>query len=308
MICKLVNSQPLKVLSFPAFKRLCSNYYHRANDGLAPGAFTYGCRRCETGAAIDTGCRQSLPDNVGLITLEEVTKMQEAKGKIDLPAWLSEKLLAEPNLEGMGTADLRPYWLTEVPQSKKLGQCVNCNQQNVNITACGMCSPCYTAGYGKKGLALLAALVAVTQGVKGNKELVEDEPRPKPELSPKPELKKPPAQTDRGLANDGYHPLFEVLTQALDQAQNGKGSERHANGLPFLHQPIMIETRSVGLGFPAGQARKKILEAINCCEVQPNRAIADLLGAINYAAAAVIRIREKQALSADLSQSGVTNA
>ncbi len=90
---------------------------------------------------------------------------------------------------------------------------------------------------------------------------------------------------------DGYESLAAVLHEALDQAAHGKGLERHADARPFHDQPIMRETQAVGLGFPAGQARKKILEAVHCCNDHPDRAVADLLGAINYIAATVIAIR-----------------
>lgn len=89
----------------------------------------------------------------------------------------------------------------------------------------------------------------------------------------------------------GYEALSSVLQEAIDQAALGKGLERHADGRPFHDQPIMRETLAVGLGFPAGQARKKILEAVRCCDEHPERAVADLLGAINYIAALVIALR-----------------
>jgi hypothetical protein len=90
---------------------------------------------------------------------------------------------------------------------------------------------------------------------------------------------------------DGYEALTDVMTDAIHQAAYGKGLERHADHRPFHDQPILRETQAVGLGFPAGQARKKILEAVCCCDDHPERAIADLLGAINYTAALVIAIR-----------------
>jgi hypothetical protein len=88
----------------------------------------------------------------------------------------------------------------------------------------------------------------------------------------------------------GYEPLAEILQKALDQAQTGKGAKCHANGKPFLEQPIMEEGRNSGPGFLSGQARKKILEALNCPD--DDRAITDLLGAINYVAAMVILRQE----------------
>lgn len=92
----------------------------------------------------------------------------------------------------------------------------------------------------------------------------------------------------------GYEPLAAVLQQALDQAQAGKGRERHANGRPFDRQPIMEIGRMVGIGYPAGQAKKKTQEAVGMLNRdEPDRAVAELLGAINYLAAAIMLIREQ---------------
>ena len=89
----------------------------------------------------------------------------------------------------------------------------------------------------------------------------------------------------------GYEPLADVLQEALDQAQKGKGKICHANDLPFLQQPIMQGAREAGEGGLVFQSRKKILEALNCKDDE--RAITDMLGAINYVAAQVILRREK---------------
>lgn len=88
----------------------------------------------------------------------------------------------------------------------------------------------------------------------------------------------------------GYEPLAAVLKEALDQAQAGKGKRCHANGKPFIDQPIMTGAREAGMGGLVFQARKKILEAMNCSDDE--RAIADMLGAINYVAAMVLLRRE----------------
>ena len=96
---------------------------------------------------------------------------------------------------------------------------------------------------------------------------------------------------------EGYEPLAEVLQQALDQAQHGKGKRCHADDKPFLDQPIMRGARECGPGSMAYQSRKKILEALRCPD--DDRAIEDLLGAINYIAAQVILRREQTANEAD---------
>ena len=98
----------------------------------------------------------------------------------------------------------------------------------------------------------------------------------------------------------GYQPLANVLQDALDQAQAGKGSQRHANGKPFLEQPIITDGRACGLAGPAFQARKKILEALNC--PYEERAVQDLLGAIVYTAAMVILKEEERQKGNEVNQ------
>ena len=88
---------------------------------------------------------------------------------------------------------------------------------------------------------------------------------------------------------DGYYPLFAVLNDALNEAQVGKGEERHGNGLSFTEQPALTITRAVGLGFPLGQAMKKIQESQR---MDTDAAKRELLGAINYLAAAVLFLDE----------------
>lgn len=93
--------------------------------------------------------------------------------------------------------------------------------------------------------------------------------------------------------HEGYDALLIALTRALHQAQEGKGVQRHGNGLPFKDQPIMAITRRRGFGFPFGQIEKKIDEAEGMiARNELNAAEAELLGAINYLAAAVLRINE----------------
>lgn len=100
-------------------------------------------------------------------------------------------------------------------------------------------------------------------------------------------------QDDQSEPVAGYESLAVVLNEALDQASHGKGKERHANGHDFLDQPIMEIGRMVGVGYQTGQAMKKTQEAVGMLNRdQKDRAIAELLGAINYLAVAVILIRE----------------
>ena len=88
----------------------------------------------------------------------------------------------------------------------------------------------------------------------------------------------------------GYEPLARVLQMALDQSQKGKGRQRHATDKPFMEQPIMNIGRMVGTGYNTGQAMKKAQES---SRMEPARAIAELLGAINYLASAVLLTEEQ---------------
>lgn len=89
----------------------------------------------------------------------------------------------------------------------------------------------------------------------------------------------------------GYESLAAVLQKAHDQAAIGKGRERHANGLPFENQPMSVINRQLGSihGF-IYQAHKKSLEATR---LPKDRAVAELLGAINYLAGAVIALESQ---------------
>ena len=86
-----------------------------------------------------------------------------------------------------------------------------------------------------------------------------------------------------------YCSLANVLQMAYNQAATGKGAERHANNLPFHLQPMT--TINLALGSIDGfiyQAHKKSLEAKRLPSV--DRQVAELLGAINYLAGAVIAL------------------
>jgi hypothetical protein len=102
-----------------------------------------------------------------------------------------------------------------------------------------------------------------------------------------------------------YKSLQDVLILALFQAKEGKGAERHSIGEPFDQQPICTITRQLGLGFPLGQAMKKITESQKL-KAYPARAMAELLGAINYIAAAVVVINERAAVKAKESHGKVS--
>ena len=99
----------------------------------------------------------------------------------------------------------------------------------------------------------------------------------------------------RETEND-YAALRAILDEAYEQASAGKGLERHANGRPFDRQPILEIGRMMGVGFQLGQAAKKSQEAVGMIN-RGNRdaAVRELLGAINYIAAAVIQVKEGDA-------------
>lgn len=96
-----------------------------------------------------------------------------------------------------------------------------------------------------------------------------------------------------GLAGP-YKSLRSVLDEAFNHASAGKGLERHACGEPFEQQTICQTARAHGIGFCTGQAEKKGRESHRLLPMDGgvDRAVSELLGAINYLAAAVIVIRE----------------
>lgn len=86
---------------------------------------------------------------------------------------------------------------------------------------------------------------------------------------------------------EGYEALGIALGEAVAQASHGKGAERHAgSGEKFSDQLIMSIPKRLGPGgecFCLGQALKKICESRR---LEPAHARAEILGAINYLAAA----------------------
>jgi hypothetical protein len=94
----------------------------------------------------------------------------------------------------------------------------------------------------------------------------------------------------------GYEGLLRVLVMGLDQAQYGKGRERHANGEPFERQPICEGGRSFGIGCLLYQAWKKAKETVRLLTLDNgiDRAIREILGVIIYAAAAVLVLLEQK--------------
>jgi hypothetical protein len=93
------------------------------------------------------------------------------------------------------------------------------------------------------------------------------------------------------IIDEKYAPLWNVLARAFEQASAGKGKERHGNGKPFLEQPMFsICSMLRSNHFLIGQAVKKAQES---SRMDKDRAVKELLGAINYLAGAVIYLENE---------------
>lgn len=98
----------------------------------------------------------------------------------------------------------------------------------------------------------------------------------------------------------GYARLESVLQAAHKQASEGKGKERHANELPFDKQPMQVIAARHGIGFMTGQAAKKLEEAVGMLDRgERDAAIKELLGAVVYAAGAVIYVEDRKQAEVD---------
>ena len=91
-----------------------------------------------------------------------------------------------------------------------------------------------------------------------------------------------------------YYRLAKVFNDAFLQASAGKGQERHAysKNEPYSSQVLCEMDKRLGgnaIG-PRYQAVKKIYES---ARMDPDKAIRELHGAINYLAAAIIILEEK---------------
>jgi len=102
------------------------------------------------------------------------------------------------------------------------------------------------------------------------------------------------APADVVISDPMYGSLAGVLQAAHDHAARGKGHDRHgSDDVPFLDQSSMQTTRRVGLGFPSGQIMKKAAEAKGMADRgEYDAAVAEFFGIINYAAIAVLALRE----------------
>ena len=85
-----------------------------------------------------------------------------------------------------------------------------------------------------------------------------------------------------------YQSLQDVLDEAFMQASQGKGAERHGNGLPFGQQPMQVISDLLDSdAFMVGQAFKKAQEAMR---MEPAAARREYLGAIVYLAGVIVRM------------------
>ena len=89
-----------------------------------------------------------------------------------------------------------------------------------------------------------------------------------------------------------YKELRRVLDMAFEQASSGKGKERHAKGEPFEEQTIMQIIKAHGVGFATGQGEKKLREHHGLST--DDAKIHELLGVINYTAAAILYYDKRQ--------------
>jgi hypothetical protein len=95
------------------------------------------------------------------------------------------------------------------------------------------------------------------------------------------------------IAPEGYERLGEVLELAIEQASKGKGNDRHSNGESFEKQQICSIPKEQGsTDFCTGQAIKKCFEVNQLSGTKAK--VDELLGAINYIAAAIIVLQDWQ--------------
>jgi len=103
-------------------------------------------------------------------------------------------------------------------------------------------------------------------------------------------------EKDNPIEGKNYRLLENVLAHAVQQASSGKGKERHADNNNYEDQIICVVGRLLR-GHPYGshayQVIKKTIEAGRLYYIHgPDVAYQEVLGAINYAAAMNILIKE----------------
>lgn len=94
------------------------------------------------------------------------------------------------------------------------------------------------------------------------------------------------AVDDNNQPSHRSHPLYPVVTKAIEQAMFGKGERHGGNATPFLEQPWVHYGKMHGRGFLTGQASKKLEEAASKRSGEAFET--EVLGAIVYAGMAVL--------------------
>jgi hypothetical protein len=93
---------------------------------------------------------------------------------------------------------------------------------------------------------------------------------------------------------DLYGSLRNVLAGAVEQAESGKGSVRHANsGEAFEDQKICEIGRRLRENLAAGPLFQAVKKCYESGRLEPKAAIHELRGAINYIAASIILFEEE---------------
>jgi hypothetical protein len=90
-----------------------------------------------------------------------------------------------------------------------------------------------------------------------------------------------------------YIKLREELDSAYDQASIGKGKQRHADNEPFENQKICVINRWLRGARYAGPLFQAVKKTVESARMEPEAAIRELDGAINYLCAAKILLREE---------------
>jgi len=98
---------------------------------------------------------------------------------------------------------------------------------------------------------------------------------------------------DKPHHDPDYDSLRKTLNEALEQASNGKGMERHADKEPFEKQTSMIIAKLVKDHLAAPFVFQAIKKAVESKRLSPSHAIHELLGAINYIAMSIILLKEE---------------
>ena len=91
-----------------------------------------------------------------------------------------------------------------------------------------------------------------------------------------------------------YRSLEGILEEAVKQASEGKGKERHANEDEAFEEQLICLIGRLGCNYNNGQAVKKIIESIRLRKKNCDWGIFELLGAINYLASDIILLKEQK--------------